>query len=69
MVEMTKPHILPSGNTINEDTLDELIRRGCLDPFNKNFRVQQKIVNRFASDVKEIIKLNYEYWSYIKIQR
>ena len=58
MVEMTKPHILPSGNTINEDTLDELIRRRCFDPFNKNFRVQQKIVNRFASDVQEIIKLN-----------
>ena len=58
LVEMTKPHILPSGITINEDTLDELIRRGSFDPFNKNFRVQQKIVNRFASCVQEIIKLN-----------
>ena len=58
MVDLTKPHILPSGNTINEDTLDELIRRGSFDPYNKNFIVQQRIVNRFASHVQEIIKLN-----------
>ena len=67
LVEMTKPHILPSGITINEDTLDELIRRGSFDPFNKNFRVQQKIVNRFVSDVQEIVKLNPSIEHYIHI--
>ena len=55
MVDLTKPCILPSGNTIQEDYLDELIKRKSLDPFNKNLRVQQKIVNRFATEVRDAI--------------
>ena len=55
MTDLTKPCILPSGNTIQEDCLEELINRRSLDPFNKNLRVQQKIVNRFATEVRDAI--------------
>ena len=55
MADLTSPMILPSGRTIQEDNLDELIRRNSLDPFNKNLRVQHKIVNRFVFDVKDVI--------------
>ena len=55
MTDLTKPCILPSGNTIQEDYFDELIKRKSLDPFNKNLRVQQKIVNRFATEVRDAI--------------
>ena len=55
MAELTSPMILLSGNTIQEDYCDELIKRNSLDPFNKNLRVQHKIVNRFVLDVKEVL--------------
>ena len=55
MAEMTKPCILPSGITIQEDCWDELIKRKCKDPYNKDLKIKQKIVNRFAIEVREII--------------
>ena len=55
MAELTTPTILPSGNTIQENYFDDLIRRRSLDPFNKNLRVQLKIVNRFVLNVKEVL--------------
>ena len=47
------PMILPSGFTINESYLNRLIN--CKDPYNMNLIVSNKIVNRFANDVKDII--------------
>ena len=51
---LEKPTILPSGFTINENFFDGLINNK--DPYNKNLNVQHKITNRFANEVREIIR-------------
>ena len=56
MVEMDKPWILPSGISIHEEYWDKLENSQSRDPYNKNLKVKQKIINRFAIEVKEIIQ-------------
>ena len=51
---LEKPTVLPSGFTINENIFDRLINNK--DPYNKNLNVQHKITNRFANEVREIIR-------------
>ena len=53
--QLTAPVILPSGTTIQDSFFDELIKNNNIDPYNKNLRIRQRIVNRFAKNVMEII--------------
>lgn len=53
---LTSPIILPSGITIQDSFFDELVKHNTVDPYNKNLRIRQRIVNRFAERVKEVIE-------------
>ena len=53
--QLTAPVILPSGITIQDSFFDELVKNNNIDPYNKNLRIRQRIVNRFAKNVMEII--------------
>ena len=56
LVELTSPIILPSGVTIQEDCLSLLLKRGNTDPYDKDLKVNDKIVNKFALNVREVIE-------------
>ena len=64
MVDLTKPCILPSGNTIQEECWDELKKRNSYDPYNKEIRLNLKIINRFALEVRNIIDNSYRKIDY-----
>ena len=53
MEKIRTPLILPSGNTVDEESFNKLVNKN--DPFNKNFKVKEKTINRFAKQVIEII--------------
>ena len=55
---LKNPIILPSGFTIDESYFDRLIN--SKDPYNNKFIVKQKIHNRFAIQVKEIVETSEE---------
>ena len=55
---LKNPIILPSGLTIDESYFDRLI--DSKDPYNKQLIVKQKIHNRFAIQVKEIVETSEE---------
>ena len=54
---LESPVIIPSGNTIDESAFNRLIKKA--DPFNRKLKISDKIVNRFAVDVKEILNFIY----------
>ena len=56
---LKNPIILPSGLTIDESYFDRLI--DSKDPYNKQLIVKQKIHNRFAIQVKEIVEASEEH--------
>ena len=51
--KLANPTILPSGITITESYFNRLINQK--DPYNKKLKVSQKICNRIAKDLQEII--------------
>ena len=51
---LVNPIILPSGVTIEEYCFDKLINKK--DPYDKNLIVKNKIYNRIAKNINEIIK-------------
>jgi len=51
------PVITPSGCTINASIMKELISKDKNDPFDKTKKCTDLVVNRFVSDVKEIIQI------------
>ena len=50
---ISSPVLLPSGVTVQEYVFDKL--KGSKDPFNRNIIVNDKIVNRFAKNVFEML--------------
>ena len=47
--------ILPSGNTVNKSVMETLIQNYKTDPYDREKRCTQLVVNRFASETAEII--------------
>ena len=51
MDKISCPVLLPSGITIDEAAMDDLIKRNEKDPFNKNLTLSTKTKNLFAAKV------------------
>ena len=65
--EMDNPMILPSGVTVDKDTISNLGYNR--DPYNWSFKARNAIPNRLASQIKEILdKANQSLDSYNKTQ-
>ena len=56
MDKISSPVILPSGVTIDEPAIDDLIKRKEMDPFDRNHTISSKTKNIFAVKVIEILK-------------
>ena len=55
MLPMTWPMVTPSGFTVDEMALEKLIKNKMKDPFEGKTIWKDKIINRFALKIKEII--------------
>ena len=51
--KMDNPMILPSGNTVDKDTISQI--KDDRDPYNKNLKTSNAIPNRLAKQIKEIL--------------
>ena len=55
LIPMQTPTITPSGNTIDESIMDELISSQGTDPFDNKTPCKEKIINRLAIKIRDII--------------
>lgn len=55
LAPMQTPTITPSGNTVDESIMDDLISSKKADPFDSKSLCDKKIINRLAINIRNII--------------